>query len=174
MHIQRWEGPWVLTVLEILEEGLGDCVEMVRIAVRGGGGMGGVQTQGQQHEGTKAPKRNLSRRIAPPPPPETTAFNTAKRRTTTKTPPCSKRTHARTRRLALTKKLPASLPNWDGTIAAEPSPSPGHPAMVAKPATNGVAPAGVDPAPGALSWRVAYLRLHARTLQARDAKSLGR
>ncbi|CAM9289215.1 unnamed protein product [Ectocarpus sp. 8 AP-2014] len=76
-------------------------------------------------------------------------------------------------RLALTKKLPASLPSWDGTISAEPSPSPGHPAVVAKPATNGVPPAGMDPASASLSWRVAYLRLHARTLVARDAKNLG-
>ncbi|CAM9496457.1 unnamed protein product [Ectocarpus sp. 12 AP-2014] len=76
-------------------------------------------------------------------------------------------------RLALTKKLPASLPNWNGTISAEPSPSPSHPAVVAKPATNGVPPAGMDPASASLSWRVGYLRLHARTLLARDAKSLG-
>ncbi|CAM9527102.1 unnamed protein product, partial [Ectocarpus sp. 8 AP-2014] len=75
--------------------------------------------------------------------------------------------------LALTKKLPASLLNFDGTISAEPSPSPGHPAMVAKPATNGVPPAGMDPASASLSRRVAYLRPYARTLLARDAKNLG-
>eukprot|EP00903_Cladosiphon_okamuranus_P020548 g18860.t1 len=77
-------------------------------------------------------------------------------------------------RSALTKKLPSSLPNWDGTLATPPTSAPSVPPppvdTAAPGATNGV-PGVVDPAETS-SWRVTYLRLHARTLAARDAKSL--
>lgn len=77
----------------------------------------------------------------------------------------------RAHRLALTKKLPGHLPNWDGTIAAAAAAA-AAPSSSVK-ATNGVQPAAFDPA-SALAWRVGYMRLHARTLSARDAKTLSR
>ncbi|CAM9350679.1 unnamed protein product [Scytosiphon promiscuus] len=75
-------------------------------------------------------------------------------------------------RSALTKRLPKTLPNWDGTVSDGPCSSPPAPA-----ADNGVHPessgAAADAAAAAAnSWRVAYLRLHARLLPSREAKSL--
>ncbi|CAN0242241.1 unnamed protein product, partial [Laminaria digitata] len=63
-------------------------------------------------------------------------------------------------RMSLTKKLPAFLPQWNGTLSPLPP-------SAAAAAANGNSRGGADLS----SWRVGYLRLHARTLTARDAKS---
>lgn len=68
-------------------------------------------------------------------------------------------------RQVLTRKLPTYLTSWDGTISSTSSSSSSSSPSAA--ATEGL---GDEQEP--LSWRVNYLRLHARTLIAREAKNL--